>query len=181
LAQHVVQLLIVLTEVFPELGHDRRPDVRVLPAFGLLQALVHRPVPQTVEPLGPVEVEVVGADPVLEAQERLDAAQLGHGVGDESVAVDHEQLLSGEYVQPPVNVVMVSGHGHRPVVGVHRAVRLHHQLLERPTAAVGQRVAVQLRIIRYGPDHGIPEDEKQLNARVHRLDAFWYLKTRGSK
>lgn len=171
----------MLAEVFPELGHDRRPDVRVLPAFGLLQALVYRPVPQTVEPLSPVEVEVVGADSVLEAQERLNAVQLGHGVGDESVAVDHEQLLSGEHVQPPVNVVMVSGHGHRPVVGVHRTVRPHHQLLERPTAAVRQWVAVQLRIIRYGPDHGISEDEKQLNARVHRFDAFWYLKTRRSK
>jgi len=72
-------------------------------------------------------------------------------------------------------MVVVSGHGHRSVVGVYRAVRLHHQLLERPTAAVRQWVAVQLRIIRYGPDYGIPEDEKQLNARVHRLDAFWYL------
>jgi len=80
----------VLAEVFPKLGHDRRLDVWMLPAFGLLQALVHRPIPQTVEPLSPVEIEVVGADLVLEAQERLDTVQLGHGVGDESVAVDHE-------------------------------------------------------------------------------------------
>uniref|UniRef100_A0A2S2N7F9 Uncharacterized protein n=1 Tax=Schizaphis graminum TaxID=13262 RepID=A0A2S2N7F9_SCHGA len=112
---------------------------------------------------------------MFEAQERLDAIQLGHGVGDEPVAVDHKQLVSGEHVQPPVNVVMVSGHGHRPVVCVNRAVRLHHQLLERPAAAVRQGVAVQLRVIRYGPDHRIPEDEQQLNARIHRLDAFRYL------
>jgi len=102
----------------------------VFPALGLLQALVYRPVPQTVESFGTVEVEVFGAYSMLKAQERLDAIQLGHGVGDESVTVDHEQLVPGEHVQPPVNVVMVSGHGHRPVVGVDRAVRLHHQLLE---------------------------------------------------
>lgn len=90
LAQHVIQFLVVLAEVFPELGHDRRPDVRVFPAFGLLQALVHRTIPQAVESLSPVEIKVVCVDPVLEAQERLDAVQLGHGVSDESVAVDHE-------------------------------------------------------------------------------------------
>lgn len=181
LPQHVVQLLVVLAEVLPELGHDRRPDIRVLPALGLLQALVHWAVPQAVEPLGLVEVEVVGADPVLEAQERLDAIQLGHGIGDEPVAVDHEQLVPGEHVQPPVNVVVVCGHGHRPVVGVDRAVRPHHQLLERPAAAVRQGIAVQLSVIGYGPDHRVPEDQQQLNARVHRLNAFRYLRTRRSK
>jgi len=122
--------------VFAELGHDRRLDVWVFPALGLLQALVYRPVPQTVESFGLVEVEVVGADSVLKAQERLDAIQLRNWVGDEPVTVDYEQLVPGEHVQPPVNVVMVSGHGHRPIVGVDRAVRFHRQLLERPTATV---------------------------------------------
>lgn len=175
LVQHVVELLIVVAEVLPELGHDPGTDVRVLATLGLLQALVHRVVPQTVEPLGPVEVEVVAGDPVLQPQERLDAVQLGHRVGDQPVAVDDEQLFPREHVQPPVHVVVVRGHGDRPVVGVHRAVRPDHQLLERPAAPVRHRVAVQLRVIRYGPDHRLPQDQQQLNARVHRLDPFRHL------
>lgn len=142
LAQHVVQLLVVLVEVLPELGHDGRMYVRVPPALGLLQALVHGVVPQAVEALGPVEVEVVGADPALQAQERLDPVQLGHRVGDEPVAVDDEQLFAGEHVQPPIHVVVVRGNGNRPVVGVHRAVRTDHQLFKRPAAPVGHGVAV---------------------------------------
>lgn len=138
----------------------------------LLQTLVHRIVPQAVKPFGPVKVKILGADSVLQAKERFDPVQLRNGIGDQPVTVDDEQLFPGEHVQPPVNVVVVSGHGYRPVIGVDRAVRPDDQLFERPAAPVGHRVAVQLSVIRYGPDHGIPEYQQQLHARVHRLDPF---------
>lgn len=87
-----------MAKVFPELGHHGGMDVRVFPALGLLKTFVHRVVPETVEPLGTIEVEVLGSDPSLQAQERLDAVQLRHGVGDQPVAVHHEQLVPREYV-----------------------------------------------------------------------------------
>lgn len=75
-------------------------------------------------------------------------------------------------------MVVVGGDRYRSVVGVHRAVRLDYQLLERSAAPVGHRIAVQLSVIRYGPDDRLPEDEQQFHARVHRLNPFRYLRVK---
>uniref|UniRef100_A0A2M4B6Z6 Putative secreted protein n=1 Tax=Anopheles triannulatus TaxID=58253 RepID=A0A2M4B6Z6_9DIPT len=67
LADELVELLIVLDEELAQLRHDDRIDARVLPALRLAQTLVPRLVPQAVEALRLVEVEIIATDAWFDA------------------------------------------------------------------------------------------------------------------
>lgn len=130
LADEFVEALIVLVEELPQLRDHHRTDARVTPALALPQTLLRRLIPQAVEALGVIEVEVVPADARLEPEEVFDATQLRHRILYELIAVHYEDLLSGEHLQPTVHVGVIEGDGHRPVRLVDGAVRSHHKFFE---------------------------------------------------
>lgn len=157
----------------------------------LLQTLLRSIVPQAVEALGVVKVEVVSPDTRFEPEEILNSAQLRHRIFDQLIAVHYENLLSGEHFQPTMHVGVIEGNGDRSIGFINGTVGSHNELLERTRylllllllllrRAVGQcrcgrSVRAQLRVIRYRPGDRFPHDQQQLDAAVHRADSLGHL------
>ena len=171
--QQLKQLLVVGLEKLVQLVDHRRTDLRVLAPFaGPKTPLVRGVHPHAVEPPRAVEVEHAVVDEVREAEEGLDLVQLGHGIGDESVAVHHVDLLRREGVQPPPEVAVVHADLHGLVPRVHLPVGVDGQLLEVLQGLVlGQLVVEDLRVVGHGAGGGVAQQHQQLHRAVHAAQA----------
>lgn len=130
LSNEFVEPLIVLVEKLPQLRHDHRTDTRMTPPLALLQTLLRSLVPQAVEALGVVKVEVVSTNARFQPKEILNSAQLRHRILDQLITVHYENLLSGEHFQPTMHIGVIEGDGDRSIGLVDGTVGSHNKLLE---------------------------------------------------
>lgn len=122
---------------------------------------------QAVEALGGVVIEVVWADPGRQVQKLLDFPQLREGIPNERVAVHDMDLLPGEHLQPPGEVLVVQ----TPLQGLVPRVdvtMVDQELLQRLVGLVaGQAVVKDLGVVGHQPLSWVPDDEQQPHGGIH--------------
>lgn len=164
---HFEEQLVGFPEVAAKLLEGLGAERCVRAALGLVQALVVSSRQQAVEALGGVVIEVVWADPGWQVQEPLGLPQLREGIPNERVAVHHVNLLPGEHLQPPGEVLVVQAPLQRLVPGVNVAV-VDQELLERLVGLVaGQAVVEDLGVVRHQPLSRVPDDQQEPDGGIH--------------
>lgn len=155
---HFKEQLVGFPEVAAKLLEGLGAQRCMRAALGLVQALVVSSRQQAVEALGGVVIEVVWADPGWQLQEPLGLPQLREGIPNERIAVHHMNLLPGEHLQPPGEVLVVQAPLQRLVPGVNVAVA-DQELLERLVGLVaGQAVVKDLGVVRHQPLSRVPDN-----------------------